>query len=132
MRSSVTIAMVLFGCGAAASDCGKDVAELRRLSGDPSFPLQWTEVGMDDGKPLVLELRDRGGSLHIRLAKTHEGLWAEGTGTVCVIRGGLEIRFDAGQLHPGPAANWLLRQSLQASGRLTFTRPAADDMKVSA
>jgi hypothetical protein len=131
MRAVIAISILLFGSASAAAECGSDVAALRRLAGDASFPLQWIESGMNDGKPLVLVLREEGGALYMRLDKAREGLWAEGGGSVCVVGGRVEMRFDAGQIRPGPAAHWLLRQSLQAGARFTFMRMGAGGLRVS-
>lgn len=131
-RAWLAVAAVLLGANAAAAECDSDVAGLRRLAGDPAFPLHWTETGMDDGKPLQLVLRDFDGALHLRFDKAGEGLWAEGVGRVCAVAGGLEMRFEPGRLHAGEAAGWLLRQALQAGGRFTFMRDASGGMQVGA
>jgi len=125
-----TIAFVALVDGAAA-ECVHDVASLRRIAGDPAFPVRWIETGMDDGKPLSLALDDRDGALHLRFDKAREGLWAEGLASICAVGAKLEMRFAPGQMQAGPAASWVVRQVLAAGGRFTFTRTAAGELRVS-
>lgn len=120
----------LLAADAAGAECAADVASLRRLADAPGFALRWTEVGMDDGKPLRLVLRDTDRGLHLRFDKAGEGLWAEGEGSVCVVGGTLEVRFQGGGLRAGEAAHWLLRRALQAGGRFTLAREPSGELRV--
>lgn len=123
---------LLFFAGAcqAASPCAESIAALRELVADPSFPLQWTETSMDDGKPLVLSIRERNGSLFVVFTKTHEGLWAEGTSIVCRKGLGYDVRIAADQIRVGPAANWLIQYTLSSGGLFTLTRLGAEQLQV--
>lgn len=130
-RRTAFAASILFAAGAAAaSDCAGDLAGLRRLAGDATFPVHWVETGMDDGKPLRLVLRERDDQLHLQFEKAREGLWAEGTGRVCVVGGALELRFQPGRLQPGPAAGWFLRQTMQQAARFTLARDVSGELQV--
>ena len=133
MMRARTLAVLVLGatCGLARADCAASVAGLQRLTGDPLFPLRWTETGMDDGKPLVLDIAERGGVLHLRFDKTQEGLWAEGSGLICAEGGSLVVRFEAGTIRPGPAAHWLLRRSLASGARFELARPVPAVLQVS-
>lgn len=94
--------------------------------------MHWTEIDMDDGKPLSLVLRDAGGALGMRFDKAREGLWAEGTGSVCLVEDVLEMRFAPGELRAGPAAHWLLRHALKRGGKFSFARSRSGELKVTA
>lgn len=133
--AAATAALLLLAAQAhAATDCARGAAALRRLAGEGAFPLHWVEAGMDDGKPLHLdlELAERDGALHLRFNKTGEGLWAEGAGSVCKAADGLQVRFEPGQLRAGPAAGWLLRQWLRDGGPLAVARPSPATLEVRA
>ncbi|MCC2675520.1 MAG: hypothetical protein K0R58_2467 [Ramlibacter sp.] len=131
MRFGACMALVLLmSASGAAAQCAHDVAGLRLLARDASFPVRWIESGMDDGRPLVLSLADTERGLHLRFDKTDEGLWVEGVGSVCTVGDALEIRFAPGHLRPGAAAHWLLRAALQAGGQFTLTREKADELRV--
>lgn len=116
-------------CQAAAS-CAESITTLRELLADPSFPLQWTETSMDDGKPLVLSIRERNGSLFVAFTKTSIGLWAEGGSVVCRAGAGYEVRIAADQIRVGPAANWLVQYTLSAGGHFTLTRLGAEQLQI--
>ncbi len=90
--------------------CATTVSELRMILGDQAFPLTWEETTMDDGKPLVVSIFERNGSLFLEFIKTKEGLWAESAGVICKTSTGLETRFSGEQIRLGPAANWVLPQ----------------------
>ncbi len=54
--------------------------------------------------------------------KTGEGLWAQSSGTICKMDSGFETTFVTEQIHPGPAANLLLRLAIGSGGKFTLTR----------
>jgi hypothetical protein len=127
-------ALLLASCAAVQpvlAHCAAGIDTLRRIATDPLFPLRWVETGMGDGKPLVLSIDERAGLLHLRFEKTGEGFWAEGPGRVCVEGGQLTTRFEGGALRPGPAAPWLLRQSLAAGASVELDRPSPGVLVVS-
>ena len=68
---------------AGTSGCAATVQELARMTGEPAFPLKWTETTMGDGKPLLVSISERQGVLALEFTKTREGLWAESTGVIC-------------------------------------------------
>jgi hypothetical protein len=106
----------------ALQPCAATIVEFRALVGDPSFPLRWQETTMDDGKPMIVSVLERNGSLFLELIKTGEGLWAESSSAICLNGKDLESRFTAEQIRVGPAANWIARLSLEGGGRFTFAR----------
>ncbi len=85
---------------------------------------------MGDGKPLVVSILERNGALFLEFIKTREGLWAQSEGRICRAGTDFEIRFDAGQIHLGPAANWVLRLALGNGGKFTLTRLAPDQLRI--
>lgn len=112
MRSVVCTALIALATPSqAAPPCANTLTALRALVLDPAFPLQWRETGIDDGKPLLLTLAERDGALHLRFAKSGEGLWAEGMVSVCGSGAALSARFDAGRMRFGEAAPWIIRYS---------------------
>jgi hypothetical protein len=115
---------------AATPGCAATVQELARMTGEPAFPLKWTETTMGDGKPLVVSISERQGMLALEFTKTREGLWAESTGVICPSGGDLEIVFSREQVRLGPAANWLMRQTLGHGGTFRISRPAADRLRI--
>jgi hypothetical protein len=133
-RSSSFIFMCLLafaGTNAVASPvCVTSINELRNVLGDQRATLQWEEIGMNDGKPLVVSIFESKGVLVLEFVKTRDGLWAEGTGAVCSSGADLEINFGKDQLRMGPASGWLLRSLLGQGGKFTLTRLAADQLRV--
>jgi hypothetical protein len=115
---------------AATPGCAATVQELARMTGESAFPLKWTETTMGDGKPLVVSISERQGMLALEFTKTREGLWAESTGVICPSGGDLEIVFSREQIRLGPAANWLMRQTLGHGGTFRISRPAADRLRI--
>jgi hypothetical protein len=83
---------------------------------------------MTDGKPLVVSIREQGGSLHMEFRKTREGLWAEGAAVICAGNAGLEARLS--RLRAGPAAHWLLRHSLGQDPTFTLSRLATGQLRI--
>ena len=55
--------LFLSGQAHATPACAATLSELRVLLGDVSFPLVWEETSMDDGKPLVVSILEKEGSL---------------------------------------------------------------------
>lgn len=86
---------------------------------------------MSDGKPLVLSMAEREGTLFLSFVKSHEGLWAEGTGVICMRGTKLEVRFHPDTLVVGSTANWALRYSLGHGASFSLSRLDALRMKVS-
>lgn len=127
--SLLALLLALLGCvpGLATerdtAGCATTLAQLRILWTDPALPLRWEETSMDDGKPLVVTIAEEGGTLHLQFVKTGEGLWAESAAAICPAKdGALETRFSRDQIKVGPAAGWLMRQSLGVGGRFTLSR----------
>jgi hypothetical protein len=108
-------------------DCVSSVEGLAHLAGEP-FPLRWEETSMTDGKPLVVSIREKDGSLFMEILKTREGLWAEGSAVICPGPGRLEARISRVRL--GPAAHWLLRQSLGQGATFTLSRLAQGQLRI--
>ncbi len=111
-------------------NCVATISELKEVLGDATFPLTWKETTMSDGKPLVVTIGEKNGSLSLEFIKTNEGLWAEGAGVICKAGVDLEIWFSAGQMRLGPAANWVLRISLGNGGKFTLTKLGPEQLKI--
>lgn len=114
----------------AAPACVTSINELRNVLSDQRASLQWEEISMNDGKPLVVSIFESKGALVLEFVKTREGLWAEGTGAVCSRGADLEISFDKDQLRMGPASGWLLRSLLGQGGKFTLTRLSANQLRI--
>ncbi len=85
---------------------------------------------MSDGKPLVVTIGEKNGFLSLEFIKTNEGLWAEGAGVICKAGADLEVRFSAGQMRLGPAANWAMRFSLGNGGKFTLAKLGPEQLKI--
>jgi hypothetical protein len=131
--SAVLLFLLVFAAGgtaAAPQRCAATIPELASLIGEPAFALKWTETTMGDGKPLVVSISERQGMLALEFTKTREGLWAESTGVICPSEGDLEIVFSREQVRLGPAANWLMRQTLRHGGTFRISRTATDQLRI--
>lgn len=114
----------------ASQTCATTISALRSMLGDQAFPLKWEETTMQDGKPLLLEILEKKGTLIVEFIKTQEGLWAESAGVICKTDSDLEIRFTGEQIRLGPAANWMLRYALKSGGKFTLTQLGAEQLRV--
>ena len=135
MRQLLTVlavALASLGCGTAlaAPECAATLSELHSLLGDATFALAWEETTMGDGKPLRVSIQEKDDALFLEFIKTREGVWAQSAGVICRAGKDFEIRFDAAQIHLGPAANWVLRLALGNGGKFTLTRLAADQLRI--
>ena len=83
---------------------------------------------MTDGKPLIVSILEREGSLFMEFLKTGEGLWAEGTAVICKGGVGLEARITRVRL--GPATHWLMRQSMGQGATFTLSRLATGQLRI--
>ncbi len=83
---------------------------------------------MTDGKPLVVTLAERDGSLFMEFVKAREGLWAEGAAVICRTSAGLEARI--GRLRLGPAAPWMLRASFAPGRTFAMSRQAGGPLHI--
>lgn len=118
------------GTSWASAPCTDSIDGLRALVADRAFPMTWYETSMDDGKPLVLSLLERNGRLVLQFLKTGEGLWAEGTTTVCVEGTEVEARIAADQVQLGPAASLATQLAFANGGRFLLTRHGTDQLRV--
>jgi hypothetical protein len=131
----VVVLLVLLGLsfGSAAlesSGCAATIAELRNITGDASFPLRWEEGSMTDGKPLIVSITERDGSIFLAFVKSQEGLWAEGTALICKSSADLEARMTKGRIHLGPAAHWILRHSIGHGGTFLLSRLPTGELRI--
>jgi hypothetical protein len=85
---------------------------------------------MDDGKPLLVSILEKNGSLWLEFIKTREGLWAQSAGVICRSGQDFETRFGPEQIRLGPAANWVLRFALANGGKFTLTRLGSDKLRI--
>jgi hypothetical protein len=100
------------------------------MLGEASFPLAWEETTMADGKPLLVSILEKDGSIFVEFIKTGQGLWAQSAGVICSAGADMEIRFAAEQIRMGPAANWALRLALGRGGKFTLTRLASEQLRI--
>lgn len=119
---AAALLLSLAAAGAAAAPCAATIGELKALAGDASFPLRWQETSMSDGKPLVVAIAEREDMLFLEFIKTREGLWAEGQAKVCGSGARFEARLRRGGVRLGPAAHWILRQSLGQGATFVLSR----------
>ena len=122
----------LIGQAHESPTCAATVSDLRTLLGDQTFPLQWEETSMNDGKPLRVSILERKGALLLEFIKTKEGLWAESGGLICRAGADFQIRFSAEQIRLGPAANWMLRGLLGNGGTFTLTKLGSEQLRIAA
>lgn len=120
----------LGGAAQASPACAASVEALRVMLEERDFPLQWEETSMDDGKPLLMSIREKDGALHLEFTKSGEGLWAESAGVVCPAGTDFETRFTREQIRLGPAANWALRYALGSGGTFTLTKLGAGRLRI--
>ncbi len=122
--------LLLAGPANASPTCAQNLGGLRVLLADAAFPLRWSETTMDDGRPLVLSILEREGTLFLSFMKTGEGLWAEGSIALCAKGGDFEARLDSQRMRLGPAAHWAMRYSMANGAEFTFTRLAGSRLRV--
>ena len=124
-------ALVSFSSAAHESPtCVATISELRALLGSQTFPLNWEETTMGDGKPLIVSILERNGALLIEFFKTTEGLWAEVVGVVCKAGIDFEVRFNADQLRLGPSAGWPMRLAMRNGGRFSLSTVGSDQLRI--
>lgn len=127
------VALVVFPLASAAFEpprCAATIADLRALAADASFPLRWEETSMTDGKPLVVSIMEKDGSILLEFVKTGEGLWAQGTAAICQSNADLEARMKPGRVRLGPAAHWILRHSIGQGGTFVLSRLATGQLSI--
>lgn len=125
----VATMLLALAAGGAQAGCARTLDDLRRLLGDPRFPLTWEETTMRDGRPLVVTLDEQPGGLWISFVKTGEGPWAEGLASLCGNADALEANLGP-SLRVGPAAGWLLRQALQLAPVVRLRRTADGKLQI--
>jgi hypothetical protein len=114
----------------ASETCAATIGELAAMLGEQTFPLEWEETTMDDGKPLVVSFGEHKGALFMEFTKTGEGLWAESHCVVCKTGTAYEARFSGNQIRLGPAANLIQRYALRNGGKFTLTKLGADQLRI--
>lgn len=127
------IPLCLLSAPLAASvreSCAVTIAQLRAVVGQPAWPLGWAETTMQDGLPLLVSIQEADGLLALSFVKTGAGMWAEGSCAVCREGDTLVARFKAGQVRGGPAAPWILRQSLKAGATFTLRLAGAQRLQI--
>lgn len=87
---------------------------------------------MTDGKPLIVSIMERDGSIVLEFVKTGEGLWAQGTAVICKSNADLEARMKKGRVRVGPAAPWILRHSIGQGATFVLSRLATDQLRIAA
>ena len=127
LLASLLLSLALPPLAAQPRDCVASLDGLANLAGEP-FPLRWEETSMTDGKPLVVSILEKDGSLFMEFLKTREGLWAEGTAVICRAGAGLEARL--GPLRTGPAAPWLLRGAFGQGRTFGMSRQGAGLLRI--
>lgn len=110
--------------------CASTIAGLRALLADASFPLDWQETTMDDGKPMMVSIREIEDALVLEFVKTDEGLWAASPGQICRKGADLETRLRGEGIRLGPAAGWLFRTALAGGGKFILTQQGARQLRI--
>ncbi len=110
--------------------CVATLSGLQKMLGDQAFPVKWEETTMTDGKPLLVSILEKKGTLFLEFMKTREGLWAESVGVICKTGEDLEFKFTGEQIRLGPAANWVLRYSLGNGGKFTLTQLGSGQLRI--
>ncbi len=111
-------------------NCATTIGGLRALLADASFPLDWQETTMDDGKPMMVAIREANDVLVLEFVKTNEGLWAASPGEICRNGVDLETRLIGDGIRLGPAAGWLFRSALAGGGKFTLTPLGARRLRI--
>ncbi|HSV45338.1 MAG TPA: hypothetical protein VLJ58_06055 [Ramlibacter sp.] len=130
LAAGLAAALCTFGAAAQEGPCADTVAQLRLLAQDAQFPLRWSETSMTDERPLVVTITEREGALHLEFHKTQQGLWAEGQAQVCGAGGQLQARIAKSRIRPGPAAHWILRNSLAQGATFSLNRQASGQLRI--
>ena len=133
MRATL-IALVLLILASLApaqeTRCAATLAEFSRLLGNTALTRHWAEVSMDDGKPLLITLGERGGRLRLEFVKTGAGLWAEVFGVICPAGNDLELRVAREQIRFGPAAHWSVQLMLANGGVFALRQDVQDRLHI--
>ncbi len=129
-RAGLAAGLVLLAPICHARFCANTQHELRQLARDPGFSLTWVETSMTDGKPLQVAISECDGALFLAFHKAQEGLWAEGAATVCESGDDLEARIAQDRIRLGPAAHWILRQSLGRGASFSLRRVAPGRLRI--
>lgn len=127
---AVPLLLSLAAAPAVAGPCATTIGELKSLAQDESFPLRWQETSMTDGKPLVVAIAERDDTLFLEFTKTREGLWAEGRAKVCGSGVRFEARLRRAGLRLGPAAHWILRQSMGQGATFVLARLPGGHLRI--
>jgi hypothetical protein len=127
----VGLLMFPFAVGAQeTAGCASTLKSFRGLLGDAAFSSRWIEVSMDDGKPLLVDIVERNGTLQLAFVKTGAGLWAEVSGVICRNGVDFEARIAREQVVLGPAAHWALGFALANGGVFTLRRRAPNQLQI--
>ena len=110
--------------------CAATLADLGRLLGNTAPTRHWAEISMDDGKPLLITLGERGGTLRLEFVKSGVGLWAEISGVICPAGKDLELRVSREQIRFGPASNWSTQLVLANGGVFALRHGAAEQLHI--
>lgn len=108
-----TALFLLFASSVWAGSCASTMEELRRLLNDPNFEPRWIETGMNDGKPLLVEITDSKQGLFMTFVKTREGLWAKGVAKICQNGKSLSANITKENITVGDAAPWIMKSALE-------------------
>lgn len=110
--------------------CAATPADLSRLLGHKAQIRHWSEVSMDDGKPLLISIGESGGKLRLEFVKTGVGLWAEISGVICPVGKDLELRVAREQLRFGQASHWSIQLMLANGGVFLLRQRNADQLYI--
>lgn len=113
-----------------AANCAADLKSFRGLFGDDNFPLVWNETTADDGKPLVVKIREENSKLFLQFVKTKEGLWAEGNSDICKDEEIIAM-ISKDQIKLGKAANWVLKMSMSGGAKFKLKLIKKNVLKIS-
>ena len=126
-----TLLIIIFGLQAQADPCAQTRQDLNAFLKVESFPENWIETTQNDGKPLMIKMQERNGSLYFIFDKTKEGVWAEGVIQICKNQNNFVVQISRKDIKIGSAAPWPMKISMKSGAQFTLQLKEKDKMHVS-
>jgi hypothetical protein len=92
----------------------------------------WVETTADDGKPLVITVKEQNSKLYFTFDKTKEGIWAEGPAQICHEDDEMVLKVSGKDIKLGTEAPWPLRISMSGGTKLRLKFKDTENLHVSA
>ena len=112
----------------AQAECADNLEELHEMMGE-GFKLDWRETTANDGKPMMLNITEKGGKLHLVFDKTNEGVW--GSGEIKICKNGSSYSIVASDMQPGKKTPFLLKGAMSGNKTFNLEIPSHNNIKVS-